>query len=138
MYNSSVHVPLYIGGEEITTSTQKNINPPHDHKHVLGQYSFGTTEHVNQAIDAALAARPNAEGGNLDCEGAMTSEALIGCAIQSWPPDMSTDLLKFDFKLFRRSRSFFSTSSSAFWSCNRANVPLAIPYGRIQKEKEKH
>ena len=57
MYNSSVHVPLYIGGEEITTSTQKNINPPHDHKHVLGQYSFGTTEHVNQAIDAALAAR---------------------------------------------------------------------------------
>ena len=43
MYNSSVHVPLYIGGEEITTSTQKNINPPHDHKHVLGQYSFGTT-----------------------------------------------------------------------------------------------
>ena len=57
MYNSSVHIPLYIGGEEITTSTQKNINPPHDHKHVLGQYSFGTTEHVNQAIDAALAAR---------------------------------------------------------------------------------
>ena len=57
MYNSTVHVPLYIGGEEITTSIQKNINPPHDHKHVLGQYSFGTTEHVNQAIDAALAAR---------------------------------------------------------------------------------
>ena len=57
MYNSSVHVPLYIGGEEISTSTQKNINPPHDHKHVLGQYSFGTAEHVNQAIDAALSAR---------------------------------------------------------------------------------
>ena len=57
MYNSSVHVPLYIGGKEITTSTQKDMCPPHDHKHVLGQYSFGKAEHVNQAIDAALAAR---------------------------------------------------------------------------------
>ena len=57
MYNSRIDVPLYIGGKEITTSTKKDITPPHDHKHVLGQYSMGTAEHVNQAIDAALNAR---------------------------------------------------------------------------------
>ena len=57
MYASKIHVPLYIGGEEITTSNQKNICPPHDHKHVLGQYSLASVEHVNLAIDAALKAR---------------------------------------------------------------------------------
>ena len=57
MYASKIHVPLYIGGEEITTSNQKNICPPHDHKHVLGQYSLASVEHVNLAIEAALIAR---------------------------------------------------------------------------------
>ena len=57
MYSSRIDVPLYIGGKEIITSTKKDITPPHDHKHVLGQYSMGTAEHVNQAIDAALNAR---------------------------------------------------------------------------------
>ncbi|MDG1190197.1 MAG: L-glutamate gamma-semialdehyde dehydrogenase [Flavobacteriales bacterium] len=57
MYASKIHVPLYIGGKEITTSNQKNICPPHDHKHVLGQYSMASTEHVNLAINAALKAR---------------------------------------------------------------------------------
>jgi len=57
MYASKINVPLYIGGKEITTSTLKNICPPHDHKHLLGQYSYGDASHVHQAIDAALAAR---------------------------------------------------------------------------------
>ena len=57
MYNSTIDVPLYIGSKEITTSNQKDMSPPHDHKHVLGQYSMGTSEHVNMAIDAALEAR---------------------------------------------------------------------------------
>ena len=57
MYNSTIDVPLYIGGEEISTSNKVDITPPHDHKHVLGQYSMATAEHVNLAIDAALNAR---------------------------------------------------------------------------------
>ena len=57
MYNSTIDVPLYIGSKEITTSKQKDMSPPHDHKHVLGQYSMGTSEHVNMAIDSALEAR---------------------------------------------------------------------------------
>ena len=57
MYNSTTDVPLYIGGETIHTSEKINMVPPHDHQHVLGQYSMATAEHVNMAIDAALAAR---------------------------------------------------------------------------------
>ncbi len=59
MYASKINVPLYIGGEEITTSNQRNMCPPHDHQHVLGQFSLGDATHVNQAIDSALAAREN-------------------------------------------------------------------------------
>ncbi len=57
MYNSSINVPLYIGGESIHTSKKINMVAPHDHQHVLGQYSMATAEHVNMAIDAALEAR---------------------------------------------------------------------------------
>ncbi len=57
MYASKINVPLYIGGKEITTSTQKDMCPPHDHKHILGQFSVGDASHVNEAIDSALAAR---------------------------------------------------------------------------------
>jgi 1-pyrroline-5-carboxylate dehydrogenase len=57
MYNSTIDVPLYIGGETIHTSEKINMVPPHNHQHVLGQYSMATAEHVNMAIDAALEAR---------------------------------------------------------------------------------
>ena len=57
MYNSTTDVPLYIGSDTIHTSEKINMVPPHDHQHVLGQYSMATAEHVNMAIDAALAAR---------------------------------------------------------------------------------
>lgn len=57
MYNSTIDVPLYIGGETIHTSEKINMVPPHDHQRVLGQYSMATAEHVNMAIDAALEAR---------------------------------------------------------------------------------
>ena len=57
MYNSTIDVPLHIGSETIHTSEKINMVPPHDHQHVLGQYSMATAEHVNMAIDAALSAR---------------------------------------------------------------------------------
>ena len=57
MYNSTIDMPLYIGSEEISTSNKIDITPPHDHQHVLGQYSMASAEHVNLAIDAALNAR---------------------------------------------------------------------------------
>jgi len=57
MNSSKIDVPLYIGGEEISTDNKKNITPPHDHKHILGQYSLGEKKHVQMAIDNALAAK---------------------------------------------------------------------------------
>ncbi|WP_375438238.1 L-glutamate gamma-semialdehyde dehydrogenase [uncultured Hymenobacter sp.] len=50
-------IPMYIGGQEVRTGNTKDINPPHDHQHLLGQFHEGDASHVTQAIDAALAAR---------------------------------------------------------------------------------
>lgn len=58
MYNQTpIDVPMYIGGKEVRTEDKKPMNPPHDHKHVLGHFNYGTAQHVNEAIDAALAAK---------------------------------------------------------------------------------
>jgi 1-pyrroline-5-carboxylate dehydrogenase len=57
MYNSTVDVPLYIGSEEIRTGNTKAINPPFDHKKVVGNYHQAEKQHVEQAIDAALKAK---------------------------------------------------------------------------------
>ncbi|RAK63800.1 L-glutamate gamma-semialdehyde dehydrogenase [Hymenobacter edaphi] len=51
-------IPMYIGGQEVRTGNVQRISPPHDHQHTLGQFHLGSAEHVQQAIDAALAARP--------------------------------------------------------------------------------
>ena len=50
-------IPMYINGEEIRTNQTVAIHPPHEIKHVLGQFHEGTEAHVHQAIDAALAAK---------------------------------------------------------------------------------
>jgi 1-pyrroline-5-carboxylate dehydrogenase len=57
MYNSKIEVPSYIGSKEIHTDNKFTMSPPHDHKHSLGTYSLGTKKHVEDAIDAALAAK---------------------------------------------------------------------------------
>ena len=57
MYNETVDVPLYIGGEEIRTGKTKTINPPFDHKHVVGQYHEADKEHIEKAISTALEAK---------------------------------------------------------------------------------
>ena len=50
-------IPMYIGGEEVRSGNKKQVNPPHDHKHVLAYYHEGDRTHVEQAIQAALNAR---------------------------------------------------------------------------------
>lgn len=57
MYNETVDVPLYIGGKEIRTGKTKTINPPFDHKHVVGQYHVAKKEHIEKAISTALEAK---------------------------------------------------------------------------------
>jgi len=57
MFNSNIDVPMHINGEEVRTGNTKNITPPHDHKHVVGQYHTADKSHVDAAISTALAAR---------------------------------------------------------------------------------
>ncbi|WP_372753102.1 L-glutamate gamma-semialdehyde dehydrogenase [Mariniflexile sp.] len=57
MYNSTVDVPLYINGKDITTGNTRTMSPPHDHKHVVGTYHLADKTHVEEAIATALEAR---------------------------------------------------------------------------------
>src|SRR5829696_962538 len=53
----NMDIPMYIGGEEVRTGKTVPIHPPHETLHLLGQFHAGDAGHVQQAIDAALAAR---------------------------------------------------------------------------------
>jgi len=57
----NIDVPMIIGGKEVRTDDKRTMHPPHEIKHTLGTYSRGTAGHVQQAIDAALAAKPKWE-----------------------------------------------------------------------------
>jgi 1-pyrroline-5-carboxylate dehydrogenase len=50
-------IPMYIGGEEVRTGNKRALSPPHDHQHILGYFHEGDRSHIEQAIDAALAAK---------------------------------------------------------------------------------
>ncbi|WP_138992661.1 L-glutamate gamma-semialdehyde dehydrogenase [Larkinella sp. C7] len=56
-----VDIPLYIGNREVRTGTRRAIRPPHDHHHILGYYHEGDASHVQEAIEAALTAKPRWE-----------------------------------------------------------------------------
>jgi 1-pyrroline-5-carboxylate dehydrogenase len=52
-----VDIPMIINGKEIKSEKKIRISPPHDHQKTLGYYNRGDESHVQQAIEAALAAR---------------------------------------------------------------------------------
>lgn len=49
--------PMVIGGRDVLTEDMRPIHPPHERSHTLGHYPMGTKAHVEQAIEAALAAK---------------------------------------------------------------------------------
>lgn len=57
MYQTTVDIPLYIGGEEVRTGNTKKLFPPFDHQHHLGVYHTADQQIVQKAIDTALEAR---------------------------------------------------------------------------------
>ena len=58
MYHQKpIHIPLYIGKDKITTDLKYPVNPPHDHKHKLGEFSMGNASHVEKAIECAMEAK---------------------------------------------------------------------------------
>ena len=59
MINSYVEVPMYINGKDVKSKNKKTISPPHDHQKIVGEYYIAEPEHIDQAIDSALAAKEN-------------------------------------------------------------------------------
>lgn len=57
MRSQEIDIPMVIGGERIRTENKIRIHPPHEISHTLGYFYQGGAEHVNKAIDAALAVR---------------------------------------------------------------------------------
>lgn len=50
-------IPMVINGKPVTTDNQVAIHPPHELKHTLAHYHKGGKAEVEQAIDAAMAAK---------------------------------------------------------------------------------
>ncbi|GIV27045.1 MAG: 1-pyrroline-5-carboxylate dehydrogenase [Bacteroidia bacterium] len=59
--SKEVDIPMYIGSKEVRSGNKIRIAPPHDHQHTLGYFHKSSKEHIVQAIDAALAAKPTWE-----------------------------------------------------------------------------
>jgi 1-pyrroline-5-carboxylate dehydrogenase len=59
-------IPQYIGSKEVRSGQKIAIHPPHEKKHLLGYFHKGEAKHVQQAIEAALAAKQ--EWANLSWE----------------------------------------------------------------------
>src|ERR1700749_4370471 len=55
--SKKIDVPMYIGAEEVRTGKKSDLRPPHEHKHLLGQFHEGDASHVKKAIAAALKAK---------------------------------------------------------------------------------
>ena len=52
--SNKIDVPMYIGNEEVRTGKTMELRPPHEGKHLLGQFHVGEAKHVTKAINAAL------------------------------------------------------------------------------------
>jgi 1-pyrroline-5-carboxylate dehydrogenase len=52
-----VDIPVIINGENIKTDTVKQVVMPHDHQHVLANYSQAGEKELRDAIEAAMAAK---------------------------------------------------------------------------------
>ena len=55
--SKQIDAPMYIDGKEIYTDKKIALRPPHDHQHILGYYHQGDKSHIQDAIQAALAAK---------------------------------------------------------------------------------
>ena len=56
--SQELDIPMIIGSEEVTTDDKIRMAPPYDHKHTLGQFNRGDSSHAEQAVRAALGAKP--------------------------------------------------------------------------------
>ncbi|OCA77008.1 1-pyrroline-5-carboxylate dehydrogenase [Chryseobacterium artocarpi] len=57
MWAEKVEIPMVINGKEVKTDTKIQLQSPQDHAHDFGFYYQGGMQHVDDAINAALAAK---------------------------------------------------------------------------------
>lgn len=55
--SKQLDIPMYIGSKEVRSNNKIRLAPPHDHKHTLGHFHKSDKKHIEQAINAALAAK---------------------------------------------------------------------------------
>jgi 1-pyrroline-5-carboxylate dehydrogenase len=56
--SKTTEIFMVIDGKAVRTDKHKTLHPPHEHQHTLGFCHYGDAAHVEQAIAAALAAKP--------------------------------------------------------------------------------
>jgi 1-pyrroline-5-carboxylate dehydrogenase len=57
MWAQKIEIPMVINGKEVKTDDKVQLQSPQDHAHDFGFYHKGTMQHVDDAINAALAAK---------------------------------------------------------------------------------
>lgn len=57
MWKEKFEIPMIIDGKEVKTEEKVQLQSPQDHQHDFGFYYKGGMQHVDQAIESALAAR---------------------------------------------------------------------------------
>ena len=57
MWAEKIEIPMVINGKEVKTDDKVQLQSPQDHAHDFGFYHRGTMQHVDDAINAALAAK---------------------------------------------------------------------------------
>lgn len=57
MWAEKVEIPMIINGKEVKTDNKVQLQSPQDHAHDFGFYYQGGMQHVDDAINAALAAK---------------------------------------------------------------------------------
>ncbi len=57
MWAEKVEIPMIINGKEVKSDEKISISSPQDHQHDLGFYYKGNMQHVDEAINTALAAK---------------------------------------------------------------------------------
>ncbi len=66
MASEKIEIPCFIGGKEVHTNEKRKVVMPHDHRHVLGEFSLAGTREMDKAIQAALLAKPAWEAMSWD------------------------------------------------------------------------
>jgi 1-pyrroline-5-carboxylate dehydrogenase len=68
-------IPMIIGGKEVRSQNRIIMHPPHELAHTLGYFHRAEKKHIEQAIQAALAAKPAWEALNWENRAAIFLKA---------------------------------------------------------------